>query len=85
MSTTLELGDKYSTEKMNNLKLKVLAVGIKASIHNFWGFCDGSVGKESSCHARDWGDMGSIPESEDSLDEEMATHSSILAWKIPWT
>ena len=53
MSTTLELGDKYSTEKMNNLKLKVLAVGIKASIHNFWGFCDGSVGKESSCHARD--------------------------------
>ena len=22
---------------------------------------------------------------EDSLEEEMATHSSILAWKIPWT
>ena len=22
---------------------------------------------------------------EDLLDEEMATHSSILAWKIPWT
>ena len=22
---------------------------------------------------------------EDSLKEEMATHSSILAWKIPWT
>ena len=22
---------------------------------------------------------------EDSLDEEMASHSSILAWKIPWT
>ena len=22
---------------------------------------------------------------EDSLDKEMATHSSILAWKIPWT
>jgi len=21
----------------------------------------------------------------DSLEEEMATHSSILAWKIPWT
>ena len=21
----------------------------------------------------------------DPLDEEMATHSSILAWKIPWT
>ena len=22
---------------------------------------------------------------EDALGEEMATHSSILAWKIPWT
>ena len=23
--------------------------------------------------------------SEDPLDKEMATHSSILAWRIPWT
>ena len=22
---------------------------------------------------------------EDSLEEDMATHSSILAWRIPWT
>ena len=22
---------------------------------------------------------------EDALEEEMATHSSILAWRIPWT
>ena len=22
---------------------------------------------------------------EDSLEEEMATHSSILTWRIPWT
>ena len=22
---------------------------------------------------------------EDPLEEEMATHTSILAWKIPWT
>ena len=25
------------------------------------------------------------PGQEDPLEEEMATHSSILAWKIPWT
>ena len=24
-------------------------------------------------------------DQEDPLDKEMATHSSILAWKIPWT
>ena len=26
-----------------------------------------------------------IPGSEGPLEEEMATHSSILAWKVPWT
>ena len=31
------------------------------------------------------GDVILIPESEDPLEEEMATNSSILAWKIPWT
>ena len=30
-------------------------------------------------------DAGSIPGSGRSLAEEMATHSSILAWRIPWT
>ena len=24
-------------------------------------------------------------DGEDSLEEEMETHSSILAWRIPWT
>ena len=31
------------------------------------------------------GDMGSIPGLGRSLEKEMATHSSILAWRIPWT
>ena len=33
-------------------------------------------GKESACNA---GDLG----QEDPLEEGMATHSSILAWRIP--
>ena len=28
--------------------------------------------------------MGSIPGQKELLEEEMATDSSILAWKIPW-
>ena len=31
------------------------------------------------------GDLGSIPGQEDPLEKEMATHSSILVWEIPWT
>ena len=30
-------------------------------------------------------DAGLIPGWEDPPEEEMATHSSILAWRIPWT
>ena len=29
--------------------------------------------------------MGSIPGLGRSLEEGMATHSSVLAWRIPWT
>ena len=39
-------------------------------------------GKESACNV---GDQGSIPNWEDPLEKKMATHSSILAWRIPWT
>ena len=31
------------------------------------------------------GELGLIPGSERSPGVEMVTHSSILAWKIPWT
>ena len=36
--------------------------------------------EESTCNV---GDLGSIPLQEDPLEEGMATHSSILAWRIP--
>ena len=31
------------------------------------------------------GDVDLIPGSGDPLEKEMATHSNILAWEIPWT
>ena len=46
------------------------------------GFPSGSDGKESACSA------GAGVQSlgwEDPLEEGMATHSSILPWRIPWT
>ena len=49
------------------------------------GFPDGLVMKNSSANARDVGNTGLIPGSGNSLEEEMATHSIILAWEIPWT
>ena len=46
------------------------------------GFPGGSDGKESACNA---GDQSLIPGKEDPLEKGMTTHSSILAWRIPWT
>ena len=45
-----------------------------------WGFSSSSVGKESACSA---GNLGSISELGRSPGGGHATHSSILAWKIP--
>ena len=39
------------------------------------------MGKESACNA---GDPGSTLGGEDPLEKGMATHSSILTWRIPW-
>ena len=44
------------------------------------GFPAGPASKESACSA---GDPSLIPESGDPLENNMTTHSSILAWRIP--
>ena len=52
------------------------------SSHEVNGFPEGSAVKnppamqKMQVRSLDW---------EDPLEKEMATHSSILAWKIPWT
>ena len=48
-------------------------------------FPGGSDGKATACNAGAAGYMGSIPGSGKSLEEEMATHCSILARRIPRT
>ena len=46
------------------------------------GFPGGSVVKNPPAIQETWVPS---PGWEDPLEEEMATHSSILPWKIPWT
>ena len=46
------------------------------------GFPGGSDSKESACNA---GDLVPSLGWEGPLEKRMAAHSSILAWKIPWT
>ena len=52
-------------------------------IYIYISFPDGSMGKKSTCKATDTADMV-LSLCCAPLEEGMTTHSSILAWRIPW-
>ena len=55
-------------------------MGVNLSIlREILGFPGGSDGKQSVCN------IGDQWRQEDLLEKGMAIHSSILAWRIPWT
>ena len=63
------------------VKLKVLY-----PVWVYVGFPGSSVIKNLPANAGALGDVGLIPGSgRYPLEEEMTTHSSVLAWRIPWT
>ena len=95
---TQESSPTTQFEKINSLVLSLLYGPPLMSVHNHWysnsfddtfngfirrymGFPGASVVKNPSANA---GDLGLIPGSGRSLEKEMATHSSIITWEIPW-
>ena len=57
-------------------------INLKEANRNKWDFPGGSVIKNLPAKKRIW--VQSLG-WKDALEKEMATHSSILAWEIPWT
>ena len=74
-----ELRKRIKFFKTERLALLSYTIDIQISIAFSPSSSDGT---ESACNA---GDQGSSLGREDSLEREMATHSSILAWRILWT
>ena len=73
---------------INILLLEKFSISLlfQASLIISVGFPDAPRGKEFSC----WGRRHRETQVrslgwEDPLEERMATHSSILAWRVPWT
>ena len=61
----------------------ILGFCVKKDVSNeSWGLPWWLSSKESASNA---GDLVLTPGQKDSLEKEMAIHSSILAWEIPWT
>ena len=50
-----------------------------------WDYPGGPVVKTPRVHFGDAGGVGLIPGWGNPLEKEIATHSSSLAWEIPWT
>ena len=62
--------------------ISLIAISLFRRCFSLGSFSGGSDCKESACNT---GDLSLIPGRENPLEKEMATHISILAWRIPWT
>ena len=49
-----------------------------------WGRKESDTTEQLHFHFHNVGDLGLLLGREEPLEKEMATHSSTLAWKIPW-
>ena len=81
-----------SDEGKGFVQFSVLVVILSLWNPNYGHYCDllwasqvALVGKNLPANEGDTRDVGSIPGQEDPLEEGMATHFSILAWRMPWT
>ena len=75
----------YRTILLYHLNLLEIVMIIQL-LRDKMGFPGGLAGREPACQCRKHkrSQVQSLGE-EDPLAKEMATHSSILSWKIPWT
>ena len=71
----LSIISSYQTSALLSLSPSAIIYGMVLLTHN-------SDDNESACNA---GDRVQPPIWKDPLEKGMATHSSILAWRIPWT
>ena len=62
-----------------------LADDTKINLIYVWVFSMTQQVKNPPAKAGDTGTWVWFLSQEDTSEEEMATHASILAWKIPWT
>ena len=92
IKSNISEGFFFLSIKLNNDITQCRVIGRRINISkattfiSLWGFPSGSVCKESTCKAGDLQEVWVWSLGlEDPLEEEMAKHSSILAWEIPWT
>ena len=58
---------------------------MRHSTYIIYGFPAGAMVKNPPARAGGIRGLGSVPGLGSSLEEGMAIHPSVLAWRIPWT
>ena len=76
---------KHRTAYKYTLSLNINCRQFYIYLYSNIGFLDGASGKEPACQCKRGKRPGSDPSQEDRQKKGMATHSSILAGRIPWT
>ena len=86
--TSLVGGEKFPQTQRFQLLLAVISsdnsvlLCLLSLLVPVWGFLVGQMVKNPPARQETWvAFLGQV----DPLEKEMATHSSILAWRIPWT
>ena len=74
------VSDSHQAPPPTGVSRQSTRVGWHCLLHPWW-----PSGKESTCNAGEWENAVRSPGREHSLEKGIATHSSILAWRIPWT
>ena len=64
---------------------RIYVLIIYTEMSSIWASLMVQRAKNLPANARDEGDEVQSLGQKDSLEEKRATHSSILAWRIPWT
>ena len=76
----------FSLSSTNHVASLACSLVLKDDKQGLWPLGPGGAsGKEPACQFRRHRGVGLIPGLGSSLEEDMATHSSILARRMPWT
>ena len=74
-----------SAEPLGSLWPSTSPICVSVIAYSLHLFPSGSVGKESSCHEEMLKTQVPSLSQENPMEKGMASHSGILAWRIPWT
>ena len=78
----LKIHQSFQAVKWMLNPIEIAALSYLHMLCHTLGFPRSSFCKETACSV---GDRGLFLGWEDPLEKEMATHSSVLTWRIPWT